>query len=145
MKVEVKLNKDLEEPVVIIETPQITEEVNRIVDFISEDKEEVLTGIYQEKIEILEEKEIIRIFAENGKVFAQTMDRKYLMKLPLYKIEKRLSGDFLRISNAEIINIRKIDNIDLSFIGTICITMKNGESSYCSRRFVVKIKKILGL
>ena len=52
---------------------------------------------------------------------------------------------FVRISNSEIVNLKKVRSIDLSFVGTICMEMTDGEVSYVSRRYVSKIKKILGL
>ena len=52
---------------------------------------------------------------------------------------------FVRISKSEIINLKAVKNFDLSFTGTISVEMKNGKISYVSRRFVAKIKKILGV
>ena len=63
----------------------------------------------------------------------------------LYEIEEKLcSGNFVRISNSEIINLKKVKNFDLSFTGTILVRLSDGSTSYVSRRYVSKIKKILG-
>ena len=60
--------------------------------------------------------------------------------------EERLDNNlFVRISNSEIVNLKKVKSLDLSFAGTICMELSNGDVSYVSRRYVSKIKKILGL
>lgn len=51
----------------------------------------------------------------------------------------------IRISNSEIVNLKKVKNLDLSFVGTICMELSNGDVSYVSRRYVSKIKRLLGL
>ena len=60
--------------------------------------------------------------------------------------EERLDNSkFVRISNSEIVNLKKVKSLDLSFVGTICMELSNGTVSYVSRRYVSKIKKVLGL
>ena len=60
--------------------------------------------------------------------------------------EEKLSGrKFVRISNSEIINLNKTANFDLSFVGTIQVKLKNGDTTFVSRRYVSEIKKILGI
>ena len=39
----------------------------------------------------------------------------------------------------------EIKGFDLSFSGTICVTLSNGTVTYVSRRFVAKIKQLLGI
>ena len=69
-----------------------------------------------------------------------------MIRLRLYEVEQRLERvSFVRISNSDIINLKKVKRFDLSFAGTICVTLLNGTVTYVSRRFVTKIKKILGI
>ena len=56
-----------------------------------------------------------------------------------------LDHAFVRISNSEIINLKKVKSFDLSFAGTICVTLSNGQTTYVSRRYVSKIKQVLGM
>ena len=51
----------------------------------------------------------------------------------------------VRISKSEIINLRFVKRLDLSITGTIGIQLKTGETAYVSRRYVNRIKSILGL
>nr|WP_330379950.1 LytTR family DNA-binding domain-containing protein [Roseburia intestinalis] len=52
---------------------------------------------------------------------------------------------FIRISNSEIINLKEVKKFDLSFSGTICVSMSDKTVTYVSRRYVRKIKQVLGL
>ena len=89
---------------------------------------------------------MIRVYASSGKVFAVTDKGEYTVRFRLYEIEERLNpNQFVRISNSEIINLKKVNNFDLNFTGTICVELTNGTATYVSRRYVSKIKKILGI
>ncbi len=89
---------------------------------------------------------MIRIYLNSGKVVAVTDKGEYVLRLRLYEIENLLLTDqFIRISNSEIINLKKVNNFDLSFTGTICVKLSNGVTTYVSRRYVPKLKKILGI
>lgn len=148
MKLNVEIDTNIEEPAALITTPRMTEEVTRVVDFISklDDITTVVSGIRDDKVELLEQESIFRIYAEEGKVLARTESGLYQVRLRLYELEERLDDSkFVRISNSEIVNLKKVKSLDLSFVGTICMELSNGEVSYVSRRYVSKIKKKLGL
>ncbi len=146
MQVEVKIDDSYKEPKVIILTASMSDEVNRIVSKLSENHSQIISGSSEEKIKVLEQSELIRIYAGNSKVFAVTKDGEYTLRLRLYEVEERLSpNQFIRISNSEIINLKKVVHFDLSFAGTICVKLSNGTTTYVSRRYVPKIKKILGI
>ena len=51
----------------------------------------------------------------------------------------------MRISNSEIVNLKKVRGFDLSFAGTICVSLSDGSVTYVSRRYVSKIKQVLGI
>ena len=146
MKYEIRIDPSYPEPKVIILTAEITEDVNDLAKKLSEPSPSVLSGFKDEKIEILEPDDLLRIYASAGKVIAATGHGEYTLRLRLYEVEERLKPDiFVRISNSEIINLKKVKNFDLSIAGTISIKMSDGTTSYVSRRFVTKIKKILGI
>lgn len=146
MQVEIKIDKSYPEPHIIIMTGEMTDEVNDIVKKLSADVPKIISGIKDGKVEVLEQADLIRIYASNGKVFAVTERGEYILRLRLYELEARLdSRSFVRISNSEIISLKNADSFDLGFTGTICVKMSNGDVTYVSRRFVSKIKKILGI
>ena len=146
MQVEVKIDNSCIEPKIIVLTASMTEEVSKIIQKLSDNNPQIITGSKNEKIEVLEQNELIRIYAANSRVFAVTNSGEYLLRLRLYEAEERLNpNQFVRISNSEIINLKKVKSFDLSFAGTICVELSNGTTTFVSRRYVSKIKKILGI
>lgn len=146
MKVEVRIDHSADEPRVIIVTKNVDEEISRLVRMISNSKNPMLTGFDEENAVILKECDIYSFYSANKKVFAVLENEEFTMRLRLYELEDRLDGRmFARISNSEIINLKKVERFDLSMTGTICVKMKNGRVTYVSRRYVSKIKNILGV
>ena len=146
MEIEIVIDQSQIEPKIIIKTSKLTQEVENIMNIISQQNPSIISGIKDEKLEIIDENAIIAVCAQDGKVYADTKNGIYELKLRLYELENILDKTkFVRISKSEIINLRAVKNFDLSFTGTISVEMKNGKMSYVSRRFVSKIKKILGV
>ena len=88
--------------------------------------------------------EIVRIYSESKKVYVRTKEETFEVRDRLYVLEESL-GDrgFVRISNSEIVNISQIGKLDMSYIGTIKMFMKNGDETFVSRRYVSRIKAVL--
>lgn len=146
MKVEIKTDPSIDEPKIIVVTNQITDDIHKLVKKLSVDNSPIITGYIDETLHILPQEDIINIYALNGKVFANTKQHEYIIKARLYELENRLdSHSFVRISNSEIINLKLVKSFDLSFTGTICVQLENGIVTYVSRRYVSKIKKVLGI
>lgn len=146
MQVEFKIDPSCAEPKIVVFAAGMTEEIEALLEKLSEQTMRVIAGQKEGKLEILDPIELIRVFAQGGKVFASTRRGEYALRMRLYELEERLdSRRFARISNSEIINLGEVKSFDLSIAGTICVQMKNGEVAYVSRRYVSRIKKILGL
>ena len=117
MQIELKIDSSCTEPIVIIMTDSMTEEIKNIVDKLSENVPQIISGIKDNKLEVLEKSDIIRIYANSGKNFAVTDNGEYILRLRLYEIENKLnSHQFVRISNSEIINLKKVNNLSLIHI-----------------------------
>ncbi len=146
MQVEIKIDASYIEPKIVILTAAMTEDVNTLLSKLSENTPQMITGSRNEKIEVIEQEDLITVYANAGKVFAVTGKGVYTIRFRLYEMEERLNANqFVRISNSEIINLKKVKNFDLSFTGTICVKLENDTTTYVSRRYVSKIKKILGI
>ncbi|NEZ47016.1 LytTR family transcriptional regulator [Clostridium niameyense] len=146
MQVEIKIEENCQDPKIIILTNKITEEVNEIIKKLSYTKPETIAGFKGDTLQIINPDDIIRIFTSNQKVYAITDEGEFIVKLRLYEFEERLDkSTFVRISNSEIINLKKVKNMDLSFSGTICVKLSGNITTYVSRRYVSKIKKTLGI
>lgn len=146
MQIEIRIDQSCIEPKIIVLTDKMTDEINDIVKKLSEEAPQMLAGFRDDRLEILDQSEIFRIYASAGKVYTVTHRGIYTLRLRLYELEERLDkNSFVRISNSEIINLKKVKNFDLSFTGTICVTLSNADVTYVSRRYVSKIKKVLGI
>ena len=72
MQIEIKLDDSFREPKVLICAAAVTEEVQDILDRLSEQTPRIITGLREEKLEVLEPEKLIRIYASGGKVLAVT-------------------------------------------------------------------------
>ena len=146
MQIEIKIDEKCKEPKIIVVTDKMTDEINAVIQRLADEQPQVLAGFREDTVEVLEMSCIYRVFAASGKVFAETDCGEYTLRLRLYEAEQRLdSRFFVRISNSDIINLKKVRSFDLSLAGTICITLSNGTVTYVSRRSVAKIKQLLGI
>lgn len=146
MKVEILIDENCAQPRLVIHTREITPEVSAMVARLSDSQPAYLVGYQEDKLEILQPETILRIYADQQKVFAQTEAGTYTLRQRLYEVEEMLQQPYLiRISNSEIVNIKKVKNLDLSLAGTICLYFRTGEKSFVSRRYMAKIKTYLGL
>lgn len=146
MQIEVKIDEKCEELKILIVTNKMTDQVEELLKKLSAAQTEAIVGFKEDSAEILQQEEIIRIFSSNQKVYAQTKQGEYVLKLRLYELEERLNQNvFVRISNSEIINLKKLVKMDLSFSGTIGVKLLGNVTTYVSRRYVAKIKEVLGI
>ncbi len=146
MKVQIQIEKDYVETQVIIVTKALSASIQELASRIEKEPLSVLTGMQNEKYALIKPEEIFRIYADHKKVWVQTKQGLFQIRKTLYQIEELLDEkQFVRISYSEIISLSKIVNFDLSLSGTICVNCIDGSKSYVSRRYVPKIKKILGM
>ncbi len=146
MQIEIQIDSKQQVPKIIILTDKMTDEIEDLVKKLSDSNPKIIAGFINEKLEILDQPNIIRAYSENKRVHVATSKGIYTVRLRLYELEERLDAStFTRISNSEIINLKMVTNFDLSFTGTICVKFRDGSTSYVSRRYVTKIKQILGI
>lgn len=146
MQIEIEIDEHCREPKIIIRTDKMTDEVGEIVKRLSAEPAKAIAGFRDGMAELLEPDSLLRIYASGGKVFARTESGTYQLRLRLYELEQRLDRQaFVRISNAEIVHLKKIKEFDLSLAGTICVRLADGTVTYVSRRYVARIKQILGI
>ena len=146
MQIEIKIDEGCTEMKIIVVTSKVTEEVNEIVKRLSSEQSQMIAAFKDAQATMLEPTQIYRVYASEGKVYAETENSTFLLRLRLYEAEQRLAKcSFVRISNSDIVNLKKVKGFDLSFVGTICVSLSNGTVTYVSRRYVAKIKQLLGL
>lgn len=146
MDIQIKIDSTATTPKVIILTDKMTEEISELISRIKSSNREIVSGIQDDHVEIIKVSQVVRIYSSNKKVYIKTDSDEFISKQRLYEFEEILDNNkFVRISNSEIVNLEKVKNLDLSFSGTICVRFLNGETSYASRRYVTKLKNILGI
>ncbi len=146
MEVEVKLDPACTEPRITVTTAEMTDELSALVSKLSGRPPSILSGSKDGKLQVIRQEDLIRVYAAGGRVLAVTENGEYTLRQRLYEMEERLdSSRFVRVSNSEIIHLQKVDHFDLSVTGTIQVVFANGTDTYVSRRYVSKIKKILGI
>lgn len=148
MKIDIKKSKDTKEIRIIIETKEVDDEVLELASKISSlgKKNRKVLGRSEDLVELIDEDSILRIYSSNQKVYIESERGIFTSKNRLYELEDNLKKEkFVRISNSEIVNIDKVINLDLSIGGTIVINLENKESSYVSRRYMKKVKEVLGI
>lgn len=86
-------------------TDKITDEINTFAKKFAQDTPQLVAGLQGDILKVLDQHDIIRLYATNGKGYAGTEDGEYQLRLRLHELEERLDkDDFVRISNSEIIN-----------------------------------------
>ena len=148
MKVEIKANilKDVENIRITIDAPELTEEVQNIIDYISNisKKQSQIIADKDNKIYILELKDVICFFSKDKYNYVRTVNGIYRIKMKLYELEEVLDkNDFIKISNSCIVNINQVECFDISILGTIVVKLKDDTKENVSKRNIKKVKQML--
>lgn len=143
MKVEIELDPIYLEPTFVIRAAELTPELSELIRTLqSSPASSFLIGYLEERIYLIHPSDLIRVYADQKKVFADTERETYQLKLRLYEIEEKYPIPYIvRISNSEIVNMNKVERLDLSLSGTICMIFRNGKRTFVSRRYIAEIKK----
>ncbi|MBQ3903904.1 MAG: LytTR family transcriptional regulator DNA-binding domain-containing protein [Eubacterium sp.] len=145
--VELILDETCAEPKVTIRAKEKTALIENLIEEIEKTVSAEPSGVpaYSDgKLELVPQRDIMRIRTEGRQVVLDTEERYYIIKQTLTRIEEKLSRDrFIRISQSEIVNIYKVKQFDVSLSGTIGIEFKNGVKTYASRRYIKAIKSFL--
>ena len=72
MKIEIKLDENAPERKVIIVTDAVDEEIQELMRRIGQERPQVLAGFSGDQVVLLDQKEIVRVYADRGKVYAVT-------------------------------------------------------------------------
>lgn len=130
---------------VTITAPAMTSEVQALAARLS-NRDALLMAWDGETAIPLRAEDILRCYGEDKGVKVQTAQGVYDLRERLYELEGSLDRHvFVRIFHSEIVNLKKVTALDLSFTGTIRMTLAGDTVCYVSRRYVKKIKEAIGL
>ena len=137
MKVEIKLQPELNVPFAVIHTGKVTAEVQRVAALLSEERASLISAGEDEKIVMLHPE------AEKAVIYGEK--RQFRSGKRLYELEALLGPDFMRISKSTIINLQLLDYVAPSLGGVMVLVMKNGQRDYISRKYLPAFKRYLGI
>lgn len=143
MDIHIQLDESQQQPKIVIYTREITPEITQLIDRLSSPA--TLNGFEGSQVYPLSLTEIVRIFTDGQKVYAENRAKKrFLVKERLFALEEQLKGSgFIRISHSEIANMKQVHSLDLSLTGNITLVFQNGVTTFVSRRQMKNIKTYL--
>lgn len=146
MQIRVEIDPACREPELVVRTAEMKDEVRALLDRLSAPQMDHITGFSEDGAVILQLEDILCFFASGQKVYARTPDGEFVVRMRLYELEQKLEPrGFVRISNSEIIRLKAVRRFDLSLAGTICVQFFDKTTTYVSRRYVTKIRQVLGI
>lgn len=143
MKVELSIDPECAEPKVVVYAARATPEIEALLRRLAAPPPDAVAAQTDRGVALLPVDEIVRVYSERQRVFAQTAGGVYALRARLYEMERRLEGrGFVRVSASELVSARMIEGMDFSLTGTIRLTLRGGIQTYVSRRRVSEIKKM---
>jgi len=147
VEIKIQIDPECHDPVILIRTDRKTQRVEDIVHAIetsTENSYPMIAGYQGSEMELLSQRDIIRVYVEARKVRIQTGAGTYDSRKTLTWLESVLNAErFIRISRFEIVNIRRIARFDFSFAGTVHIVFDDGSITWVARRYVNALQQAL--
>ncbi|GIN21669.1 LytTR family DNA-binding domain-containing protein [Siminovitchia fordii] len=145
MKVHLNIDPGVEEDEIVISIKEMNTKVEKILSIINEDDaNEFIPLQREERIYLMEPKEVSHVFSEDNKCFAFKGKEKYRYKETLKQFEERYNHhDFIRISKYCLANITWMEYFEATFGGSLVVVFKNGEKEIVSRKYAKELKKSL--
>ncbi len=145
--IDVVLDSRYKEPKVTIYTDKRTEETERIIDAIENAGYSAyppISAMDGSTALVIHQRSITRAVVDRRSTLIYCEEGTFTVKKTLSEIEGVLNPDrFVRISQSEIINLRKVKCFDLSVLGTIGIEFDDGARSWVARRYVKQLRETL--
>ncbi|WP_414049130.1 LytTR family DNA-binding domain-containing protein [Macrococcus animalis] len=146
MKIEISIDAETEEKITI-SAKQMTPVLS---DFLQDTEKRFnsprLNGRLNDNVYPIDLEEVVQFIVEDKQVHAITMNNNALkLDQRLYQIEEIVGSTFARISKSEIINLDYIHHLKLEANGMVELVMKNGNTTYASRRYLKTIRERLSL
>lgn len=145
MKIRIEIDEDIKETEMIIKCKEITKEIQKVQQSISQ-----LTVIpklifYKGETEYYLPLDTILFFetAENN-INAHTDQEIYHIKYRLYELEEILPNQFIRISKSTILNVNQVYSIEKNLTSSSSIQFYNSHKQvYVSRNYYKNFKQRL--
>ena len=145
MKIEIDINEKYEDTAVVIQTPKLTKNIEKVISLIRTVDSQITVSDNDETI-VLDTATILYIEALERNTFVYTKSATYQSDMKLYELEEVLSNqDFIRVSKQMIINLRKVKSLKADVNRKIRVTLQNDEQIMVSRMYADELRKRLGV
>lgn len=145
MKIEIDINEKYEDTAVVIQTPKLTKDIEKVISLIRTVDSQITVSDNDETI-VLDTATILYIEALERNTFVYTKSATYQSDMKLYELEEVLSNqDFIRVSKQMIINLRKVKSLKADVNRKIRVTLQNNEQIMVSRMYADELRKRLGV
>lgn len=147
MSIHIQIDPTLNPEDIEVRVHTLTPEVQQwIAQYAEERMEPLLLGFSNDQAQILDPDQVLRIYAEDGKVYASSEQGRYQLRSTLSQLEKQLAHTSItRISRSELVNLRQVKAFDFNWSGTIMIHLRDGSTTFAARRQIPLLKQKLGL
>ena len=125
---------------IIIKSPVISEDLNKLIDHINKYENSLKRKYLLNSNNVITEisyEDIICFYSDKKYNYCRTKEKNYKIKSKLYEVEK-LDPNFIRI-----VNSKQIKCFDLSETGQIVVVLNDGTKEFVSRRKVKDIMEFL--
>lgn len=145
MKIEIKVDNNIEEPCIHISCNQLTPELEKLIAMMRIMERQFVVSAEGETF-LLDVSDILYIEAVDRKTFVYTDKGVYESGLRLYELEEQLEEcGFFRASKSCLIQLRAVRSLKRDINRRIRVTMENGEVIMVSRQYAEELKRRLGI
>ena len=145
-KINIRFEQDqtLDTVDIVIRAASREGQVDALMESLAQREPVRLTVLYQANCPtVIDEKDIVLISADGKNIRIVTLRDVFHAKQSLQSVEGILSGNFLRVSRFEIINLKMVRKYDFTLVGTLRIEFENGMETWASRRYIPVIRERL--
>ena len=146
IQINTNISKEFENVVININAPEITKDLQMIINNLSNlsATREELVATKNNEIFLIKSKDILYFYSDDKNVYAKVNNEVYKVREKLYELEEFLPRNkFIRISNSCIINIEKTVSFDASIIGSLVAKMEDNSKQDVSKRRISNVMKFL--
>lgn len=145
MLIRSKIDPDIKEKEILVLSDREDGELKNIMDSLHMMFDLTVTGTDRKGDHVnVRLTDVISFASWEGKVKVLSVSGEMMLTRTLASLEDELPKElFFRISRSEIINIKRIRKLDMSFSGTIKVIMNTGYETYTSRRNVAGLKDLI--
>ncbi len=130
-----------------IYAPAYSEQI-RLIEQVAQATPEItqILGFSPAGHKLLPVEQIALFFTQQKRVCVRAQGEVFQIRQRLFELEERLNPKhFIRISQSEIVNLRFVQSLDFSIAGTISLKLKDGTTTFVSRRCLKNFKQQLGI